>query len=235
MGMKWEDYKKEKLGNNPDLKREYEKLKSKSRIVEVIEANRKEKMISKKKLAERSGIKKKKLLKFEKGDIDISVNEFIQVSDALDLRIEIKSNEEQINSNKEKFVFVDGENFTITSEGMPIKDEYYYYIYLNKITDKNFIPDIKYIKELETKSNVTIKYINDRAKNLMDILIEEYRNYCLDENLFLNNEYKKVIDYLIYSEKLLVFDSKKVTYANQFLAYIRITINEVISSIKEAE
>jgi transcriptional regulator with XRE-family HTH domain len=192
MGTKWEDYKKEKLENNPDLKREYEKLKSKSRIIEVIEANRKEKMISKKKLAEKSGIKKKKLLKFEKGDIDMSVNEFIQVSDALDLRIEIKSNEEQINSNKEKFVFVDGENFTITSEGMPIKDEYYYYIYLNKITDKNFMPDIKYIKELETKSNVTIKYINDRAKNLMDILIEMDISY-----LFHN--YKKRAEIAIIS------------------------------------
>jgi hypothetical protein len=34
MGMKWEDYKKEKLENNPDLKREYEKLKS--RVMEKI-------------------------------------------------------------------------------------------------------------------------------------------------------------------------------------------------------
>ena len=47
MGTKWEDYKKEKLENNPDLKREYNILKSKSRIIEVITRNRKEKMISK--------------------------------------------------------------------------------------------------------------------------------------------------------------------------------------------
>ncbi len=69
-------------------------------------------------------------------------------------------------------------------------------------------------------------------KDLLDILLAEHDTFAMDREAYSSEEYKKVIDYLVYSDTLLVFDLQRITIANQFLVYLRTVIQEVLTSIK---
>ena len=158
--------------NYKKFKKEFELLKITKNIQNEIVTNTKYKMLSKKKLSAKSRVKKSVISKFEKEGKDIKLGDLIKIAWMLNLNVKLEENSNIIDEKKEKFIFVDGENFEVTKEKLPIKEDFHYYIYLNKIVDNNYVINKKYIKKLKKKQNVTIKYINSKGKNLMDILIE---------------------------------------------------------------
>lgn len=172
MSRNYKKFKKELFEKNIGLKKEFELLKITKNIQNEIVTNTKYKMLSKKKLSAKSRVKKSVISKFEKEGKDIKLGDLIKIAWMLNLNVKLEENSNIIDEKKEKFIFVDGENFEVTKERLPIKDDFYYYIYLNKIVDNNYVINKKYIKKLKKKQNVTIKYINSKGKNLMDILIE---------------------------------------------------------------
>ena len=172
MSRNYKKFKKELFEKNIGLKKEFELLKITKNIQNEIVTNTKYKMLSKKKLSAKSRVKKSVISKFEKEGKDIKLGDLIKIAWMLNLNVKLEDNSNIIDEKKEKFIFVDGENFEVTKERLPIKDDFYYYIYLNKIVDNNYVINKKYIKKLKKKQNVTIKYINSKGKNLMDILIE---------------------------------------------------------------
>ena len=172
MSRNYKKFKKELFEKNIGLKKEFELLKITKNIQNEIVTNTKYKMLSKKKLSAKSRVKKSVISKFEKEGKDIKLGDLIKIAWMLNLNVKLEENSNIIDEKKEKFIFVDGENFEVTKERLPIKDDFHYYIYLNKIVDNNYVINKKYIKKLKKKQNVTIKYINSKGKNLMDILIE---------------------------------------------------------------
>ena len=172
MSRDYKKFKKELFEKNIGLKKEFELLKITKNIQNEIVTNTKYKMLSKKKLSAKSRVKKSVISKFEKEGKDIKLGDLIKIAWMLNLNVKLEENSNIIDEKKEKFIFVDGENFEVTKERLPIKDDFHYYIYLNKIVDNNYVINKKYIKKLKKKQNVTIKYINSKGKNLMDILIE---------------------------------------------------------------
>lgn len=168
----YKKFKKELFEKNIGLKKEFELLKITKNIQNEIVTNTKYKMLSKKKLSAKSRVKKSVISKFEKEGKDIKLGDLIKIAWMLNLNVKLEENSNIIDEKKEKFIFVDGENFEVTKEKLPIKEDFHYYIYLNKIVDNNYVINKKYIKKLKKKQNVTIKYINSKGKNLMDILIE---------------------------------------------------------------
>lgn len=175
MSKNYQEFKEKLFDGNTVLKQEYDVLKIEKEIREKLLRNRKERAISKKELAEKSRINIEKIKRFEKGNYDIKLRELIKIADILDIRTEFITKKEI--SNFEKFVFIDGENYIVSNDRMPIKDEYYYYIYLNKMTEEYYAPAPDYIKEIKSKKNVTIKYVDTRSKNLVDIMIERDISY----------------------------------------------------------
>jgi len=172
MSRNYKKFKKELFEKNIGLKKEFELLKITKNIQNEIVTNTKYKMLSKKKLSAKSRVKKSVISKFEKEGKDIKLGDLIKIAWMLNLNVKLEDNSNIIDEKKEKFIFVDGENFEVTKEKLPIKEDFHYYIYLNKIVDNNYVINKKYIKKLKKKQNVTIKYINSKGKNLMDILIE---------------------------------------------------------------
>lgn len=172
MSRNYKKFKKELFEKNIGLKKEFELLKITKNIQNEIVTNTKYKMLSKKKLSAKSRVKKSVISKFEKEGKDIKLGDLIKIAWMLNLNVKLEENSNIIDEKKEKFIFVDGENFEVTKEKLPIKEDFHYYIYLNKIVDNNYVINKKYIKKLKKKQNVTIKYINSKGKNLMDILIE---------------------------------------------------------------
>ena len=172
MSRDYKKFKKELFEKNIGLKKEFELLKITKNIQNEIVTNTKYKMLSKKKLSAKSRVKKSVISKFEKEGKDIKLGDLIKIAWMLNLNVKLEENSNIIDEKKEKFIFVDGENFEVTKERLPIKEDFHYYIYLNKIVDNNYVINKKYIKKLKKKQNVTIKYINSKGKNLMDILIE---------------------------------------------------------------
>ena len=172
MSRDYKKFKKELFEKNIGLKKEFELLQITKNIQNEIVTNTKYKMLSKKKLSAKSRVKKSVISKFKKEGKDIKLGDLIKIAWMLNLNVKLEENSNIIDEKKEKFIFVDGENFEVTKERLPIKDDFYYYIYLNKIVDNNYVINKKYIKKLKKKQNVTIKYINSKGKNLMDILIE---------------------------------------------------------------
>ena len=172
MSRNYKKFKKELFEKNIGLKKEFELLQITKNIKNEIVTNTKYKMLSKKKLSAKSRVKKSVISKFEKEGKDIKLGDLIKIAWMLNLNVKLEENSNIIDEKKEKFIFVDGENFEVTKEKLPIKEDFHYYIYLNKIVDNNYVINKKYIKKLKKKQNVTIKYINSKGKNLMDILIE---------------------------------------------------------------
>ena len=172
MSRNYKKFKKELFEKNIGLKKEFELLQITKNIQNQIVTNTKYKMLSKKKLSAKSRVKKSVISKFEKEGKDIKLGDLIKIAWMLNLNVKLEDNSNIIDEKKEKFIFVDGENFEVTKEKLPIKEDFHYYIYLNKIVDNNYVINKKYIKKLKKKQNVTIKYINSKGKNLMDILIE---------------------------------------------------------------
>ena len=172
MSRNYKKFKKELFEKNIGLKKEFELLQITKNIQNEIVTNTKYKMLSKKKLSAKSRVKKSVISKFEKEGKDIKLGDLIKIAWMLNLNVKLEENSNIIDEKKEKFIFVDGENFEVTKERLPIKEDFHYYIYLNKIVDNNYVINKKYIKKLKKKQNVTIKYINSKGKNLMDILIE---------------------------------------------------------------
>ena len=172
MSRNYKKFKKELFEKNIGLKKEFELLQITKNIQNEIVTNTKYKMLSKKKLSAKSRVKKSVISKFEKEGKDIKLGDLIKIAWMLNLNVKLEENSNIIDEKKEKFIFVDGENFEVTKEKLPIKEDFHYYIYLNKIVDNNYVINKKYIKKLKKKQNVTIKYINSKGKNLMDILIE---------------------------------------------------------------
>lgn len=143
MSRNYKKFKKELFEKNIGLKKEFELLKITKNIQNEIVTNTKYKMLSKKKLSAKSRVKKSVISKFEKEGKDIKLGDLIKIAWMLNLNVKLEENSNIIDEKKEKFIFVDGENFEVTKERLPIKEDFHYYIYLNKIVDNNCICQAK--------------------------------------------------------------------------------------------
>ena len=87
--MKWEDFKKNRLKEDPELKEEYDKLDLEYKIIGQIIELRKKKKITQKQLAELVNTKQPSIARLESGDYNPSLDFLKKIAEVLDADLEI--------------------------------------------------------------------------------------------------------------------------------------------------
>ncbi len=88
--MKWEDFKKKRFEEDPELKKEYDKLALEYKIISQIIDLRKKRKISQKQLAELLNTKQPSIARLESGDYNPSIEFLKKIAEVLGAELEIK-------------------------------------------------------------------------------------------------------------------------------------------------
>ena len=87
--MKWEEFKKKRFGEDPELKKEYDKLELQYKIISQIIDLRNKKKITQKQLAELVNTKQPSIARLESGDYNPTVDFLKKIAEVLDANLEI--------------------------------------------------------------------------------------------------------------------------------------------------
>ncbi len=87
--MDWEEFKKNSFIENPELKKEYDKLEPEYRIISQIINLRKKKKITQKQLAELLNTKQPSIARLESGDYNPSLDFLKKIEEVLDAYLEV--------------------------------------------------------------------------------------------------------------------------------------------------
>jgi len=88
--MKWEEFKKKRFEEDPELKKEYDKLELEYKIISQIIDLRRKKKISQKQLAELLNTKQPSIARLESGDYNPSIDFLKKIAEVLGAELEIK-------------------------------------------------------------------------------------------------------------------------------------------------
>ena len=87
--MKWEEFKKKRFEEDPELKEEYDKLELEYRIIAQIIELRKKKKITQKQLAELVNTKQPSIARLESGEYNPTLDFLKKIAEVLDADLEI--------------------------------------------------------------------------------------------------------------------------------------------------
>jgi predicted transcriptional regulator len=87
--MDWEEFKKKSFTEDPELKKEYDKLEPEYRIISQIIELRKKNKITQKQLAELISTKQPSIARLESGDYNPSLDFLKKIADVLDAYLEV--------------------------------------------------------------------------------------------------------------------------------------------------
>lgn len=91
--MEWEEFKKKRFKEDPELKREYDKLEPEYRMISQLIELRRKKKISQYELAELMKTKQPSIARLESGDYNPSFKFLKKLAEALDTTLEINFRE----------------------------------------------------------------------------------------------------------------------------------------------
>lgn len=87
--MKWEEFKKKRFEEYPELKEEYDKLELEYRIIAQIIELRKKKKITQKQLAELVNTKQPSIARLESGEYNPTLDFLKKIAEVLDADLEV--------------------------------------------------------------------------------------------------------------------------------------------------
>ena len=87
--MDWQEFKKKSFEENPNLKKEYDKLELEYKIISQIIDLRRKKKISQRKLASLIKTKQPNIVRFESGEYNPSLKYLMKMADALDSELDV--------------------------------------------------------------------------------------------------------------------------------------------------
>lgn len=88
--MEWQEFKRRRFEEDPELKKEYDKLEPEYKLISQIIGLRKEKEISQKQLAKMMHTKQPSIARFEGGDVSPTIAFLKKMADALNYDLDIK-------------------------------------------------------------------------------------------------------------------------------------------------
>ena len=87
--MKWEEFKKKRFEEDPELKKEYDKLGLEYKIISQIIDLRNKKKVTQKQLAELLNTKQPSIARLESGDYNPTIGFLKKIAEVLDADLEI--------------------------------------------------------------------------------------------------------------------------------------------------
>jgi len=87
--MKWEEFKKKRFEENPELKKEYDELELEYKVISQIIELRKKKKITQKQLAELLNTKQPSIARLESGEYNPTLDFLKKIAEVLDADLEV--------------------------------------------------------------------------------------------------------------------------------------------------